>query len=103
EQDAPPAAGAPRPALRRLADRMGIVHEYLDQTGTERRETRDETRVALLRAMGLDAGTEEAAAESLARLEREEARRLLEPTRVVRASDLGHERVRLRLPAEITG
>jgi 4-alpha-glucanotransferase len=97
------SAGAARPVLRRLADRMGIVHEYLDQSGTECRETSDETRVALLRAMGLDASTEEAAQDALARLEREEARRLLEPTRVVRTSALADERVRLRLPAEASG
>ncbi|HEU4628320.1 MAG TPA: 4-alpha-glucanotransferase [Gemmatimonadaceae bacterium] len=92
-----------RPALRRLAEWMGIVPEYVDQSGTERRETSDETRVALLRVMGFDAATEEKAAAVLERLEREEAARLLAPTRVVRASALADERVRLRLPAEARG
>lgn len=92
-----------RPALRRLADRMGIVPEYVDQSGSERRQTSDETRVALLRAMGYDAATEERAAAALARLEREEAGRLLEPARVVRASALDGERVRLRIPPAAGG
>ena len=96
--------GAPaRSALHQLADRVGIVAEYVDQTGRERRQTSDETRAALLRAMGLSADTEEEARQSLERLEREERARLLAPTRVVRASDCGDERVRLRLPEGATG
>jgi 4-alpha-glucanotransferase len=87
-----------RPALRRLADRMGIVPGYVDQSGSERRETSDETRVALLRAMGYDAATEERAEAALARLERDDAGRLLGPARVVRVSALPDERVRLRIP-----
>ncbi len=96
-------AASERPALRRLAERVGILPGYVDQTGTERRVTGDETRVALLRAMGLVADSEEQALESLERLEREESRRLLEPTRVVRADLLADERVRLALPAGARG
>ncbi|HEX5580304.1 MAG TPA: 4-alpha-glucanotransferase [Gemmatimonadaceae bacterium] len=92
-----------RPGLRRLADRLGIVPEYVDQSGTERRETSDETRMALLRAMGFPASTEDEAWEALARLERDEARRLVEPTRVVRADQLADERARLCIPIEATG
>ena len=38
-------------ALRTLADRLGILSEYVDQTGRETRVTSDETRVAILAAM----------------------------------------------------
>ncbi|HEY0970460.1 MAG TPA: 4-alpha-glucanotransferase [Gemmatimonadales bacterium] len=102
-RDAPTGVGVERPVLRRLADRVGILPEYVDQTGTELRVTSDGTRVALLHAMSLAADTEEQARESLERLEQEEGRRLLEPTRVVRADGLADERVRLRIPAEATG
>ena len=50
-----------RSALERLADAVGIVPTYLDQTGTEWRETTAESRVALLAAMGIDASSEVAA------------------------------------------
>ena len=90
-------------ALRRLADRLGIVREYVDQTGTERRETSDATRAAILAAMGYAAGSEEEARQSLERLEREERARLLDPTRVVRGDECADAPVRLRLPEEASG
>ena len=74
-------------ALHRLADRYGIVPGYLDQTGREVRETSDETRVALLAAMGVDASTEDAAARALETLERQRAVELLPPVRVVAEGD----------------
>ena len=78
--------GAPRPksarALRALADRVGILAEYVDQTGRERRATSDGTRVALLAAMGFDASSEAAATETLSALRERETERLLPSTRV---------------------
>ena len=56
-------------ALRTLADRLGILPEYVDQTGRETRVTTDETRIAILAAMGVDASTEERAASALDLLE----------------------------------
>jgi 4-alpha-glucanotransferase len=52
--------------LRQLAALAGIVPEYLDQTGKQRRQTSDATRIALLATMGVDASTPRRAAESLA-------------------------------------
>lgn len=75
------------PALRALADRVGIIPEYRDQTGREMRTTSDETRVALLAAMGIDGSTEERAQQALDRIADEERAELLEPVRVVPLRD----------------
>jgi 4-alpha-glucanotransferase len=69
-------------ALRRLADRVGILPEYVDQSGRETHVTSDETRVALLAALGIDASSDEAAREALAELEQRDAARLVPPVRV---------------------
>ena len=76
------SAGRGSSALRALADRVGIIDEYVDQTGKERRVTSDRTRRALLTAMGFEVATERAAAESLDNLREREGRRLLPPVRV---------------------
>src|SRR6478672_4392991 len=70
-------------ALRTLADRLGILPEYIDQTGREARVTSDETRVAILAAMGFDAATESRAASALELLEARELSRALRPVRVI--------------------
>jgi 4-alpha-glucanotransferase len=72
-----------RPVLRSLGDELGIIPGYQDQTGTEWRETSDETRVLLLAAMGIDASTEEAAAAALEQLRRERQARPIDLARVV--------------------
>src|SRR5688572_12831382 len=71
-----------RSALRALADRVGIITEYIDQTGKERRVTSDRTRVALLAAMGYGASNETEARETLSTLRERESGQLLPPVRV---------------------
>jgi 4-alpha-glucanotransferase len=92
--------------LRLLADRVGIASSYVDQTGEQTRITSDETRAAILRAMGIDASTSRAAGEALERMEDREWSRVLAPVRVVRRSDPDAARIEIRagasaaLPAE---
>jgi 4-alpha-glucanotransferase len=70
-------------ALRTIADRLGILPEYVDQTGRETRVTTDETRIAILAAMGLDASTEERATAALDLLDAQAFSRTLDPVRVI--------------------
>jgi 4-alpha-glucanotransferase len=87
-----------RPALRELADRLGIRSSYVDQTGESLRLTSDATRERLLAAMGYDASTEESAAKLLRALRRAERQRWIEPVRVVRQLSRSLPRVRVRVP-----
>ena len=92
------SVSADRPALRRLAARLGIAESYLDQTGDEQRVTTDATRERLLAAMGIDASTEEGARRALTRLRRKAQRQWLAPVRVVRETSRHLRRVRVRVP-----
>lgn len=87
-----------RPHLHALAERMGIVEQYVDQSGRECRLTSDETRVLLLGALGLEAHDEDAARTTLERLDREEAAQLMPPARVVVAGTDAGRAITLRLP-----
>jgi 4-alpha-glucanotransferase len=73
----------PDSALRTLADRLGILPEYVDQTGREVRATSDDTRIAILSAMGFDASSDERAAAAIALLDARERARTLPPVRVL--------------------
>ena len=73
--------------MERLADTVGIVPKYLDQTGKEWREATAESRVALLAAMGIDASTDEAAESALRAIRAEERRELIPPVRVIQRDD----------------
>lgn len=84
--------------LARLAEAVGILPSYVDQTGTETRVTSDRTRVAILGAMGIDASTPDRAREAMEALEASESSRLLAPVRVVRAGDPDASRVVVRGP-----
>jgi len=90
---------APR-ALRSLAERAGILAEYLDIRG-QRRDTRDETRVALLAAMGIEASSEAAAARALAELDESVARRPLDAVGVRQVDD--RRPLRVRVPPSLAG
>jgi 4-alpha-glucanotransferase len=86
-----------RPALHALADEMGIIPGYQDQTGKEWRETSDETRVLLLAAMGIDASTEAAAEAALDELRRKRREQPLDPARVVEVETEDAEQVVVHL------
>ena len=72
----------PRSPVERLAERVGIVGEYVDMTGTEVRKTSPETRLAILRSMGLDGSSDRSARAALRELRRQERERLIAPVRV---------------------
>jgi 4-alpha-glucanotransferase len=74
---------AARPELRALAERLGIAAGYRDAFGRER-ETSDATRERLVRALGYEAGDEEAARREREALERGDAEQLVEPVLVWR-------------------
>ena len=90
--------------LRRLAEYVGIMPEYFAQTG-ERNFTSDDTRRALLTALGFDASTDDAARLELERLAEDEAQELIAPVRVVRRTSTNAGAVDVRLPpsADHTG
>jgi 4-alpha-glucanotransferase len=75
-----------RPALARLARRLGILPRYVDTSGTTR-VTSDRTAVALAAALGHDATTEASAARAVATLAAEEAATAIAGTRVATAGE----------------
>jgi 4-alpha-glucanotransferase len=73
--------------LRALADRAGILPDYIDQEG-HRRPASDETRVALLATMGFDASSGDAARRALATLDAVERDAAFPSVLVARRGDL---------------
>ncbi|MBW3629457.1 MAG: 4-alpha-glucanotransferase [Gemmatimonadetes bacterium] len=86
--------------LHLLADLVGIVTRYVDQTGEETRVTTDQTRVAILATLGIDASTADAAREALERIESREWERVLPPVRVVRQGDRAASEIQLHGPED---
>jgi 4-alpha-glucanotransferase len=87
--------------LEQLAEAVGIVPKYLDQTGTEWRTTSEESRAALLAAMGIDASSEHAASAALRAMRTAEKGEMIAPVEVIeRADDTAtrHLSARLALP-----
>ena len=79
---------APRPELRALADRLGILASYRDTSGCER-ETTDATRERLLLALGHEAFDEASARRVREDLARAGDERVVEPVLVYREWEHG--------------
>ena len=91
--------GRPPPsALHELAAVVGIIDAYVDQAH-ETRATSDDTRRALLAAMGIDASTDDAARDALAGLRDAANRELIAPARVVTLRDPSRRLLTVRAPA----
>ena len=84
--------------LHRLADRLGILPQYLDQSGTDVRHTSDATRVAILRAMGFEGGTPDAARAAWHDLDEAEHGALFPPVRVCPRGSADARRIEIRVP-----
>jgi 4-alpha-glucanotransferase len=87
-----------RPALARLAARLGILPRYVDTSGTVR-VTSDRTTEALIRALGHDAATEAAAAKAVRALAARDAEQPLAPTRV--SSPANARRLPIAIPPSL--
>ncbi|HEY2852994.1 MAG TPA: 4-alpha-glucanotransferase [Gemmatimonadaceae bacterium] len=74
-------------ASERLAETVGIIPKYLDQTGTEWRKCAPESRAAILSAMGLDVSTESSAERALRALRQVERAELIAPVHIVQRDD----------------
>ena len=88
-----------RPHLTALADHFGVLPGFNDISG-EWNHTGDSTRLALLAAMGIDASTENAAAEALANEARAASAMLLPPARVIVADANHSPSVQLTAPGD---
>src|SRR3954468_1541505 len=85
-------------ALHQLAEDLGIVPEYYDQTVREKRITSDETRCDLLATMGIDTSSEESIVAELARIRAMERRRLVAPVRVLEVADPAARSIAIQSP-----
>jgi 4-alpha-glucanotransferase len=83
--------------LRELSGRLGIISEYVNQTGRVVRAS-DHTHQALLSILGFDTPGEAAARGWLDELDHEERETILAPVRVVARDDRTADRVRVQLP-----
>jgi 4-alpha-glucanotransferase len=74
-----------RPFLHLLAQRHGILPSYIDQQG-QRHDTPDESYVALLAALGVDAATERAAQRRIAEEDHHRSLEIIAPVQVTQAA-----------------
>jgi 4-alpha-glucanotransferase len=91
-----------RPALHALAERQGVLSSYVDIGGVTC-PTNDESRVAILAAMGIDASSEAAAMQALKEAERRSNGRAIDPVIVQRVRRHRPLRLRYRLPPRERG
>jgi 4-alpha-glucanotransferase len=91
-----------RPALHALAERQGILSSYVDTSGITR-PTSDESRVAILAAMDIDASSEAAAMQALHEAERRSKERAIDPVIVQRVRRHRPSRLRYRPPPQERG
>ncbi|HEX3868460.1 MAG TPA: hypothetical protein VHV78_16970, partial [Gemmatimonadaceae bacterium] len=87
--------------LRELAAQVGIVPEYHDLAGAAR-VTSDATRRSFLAALGIEASTDTAARDALARARNEQREEMIPPVRVVRAVDPTSRILPVRSPLRAT-
>jgi glycogen operon protein len=88
--------------LRLLAERYGIASAYRGYHGTQNTTT-DDTRVVLLRAMGVDAASGESARAALVELDAEAHRPGVEPVRVLPRESDALRYVDVRVPNDVSG
>src|SRR5262245_39195513 len=81
-----PTLSPPITPLRALAERLGILSSYVDNAQAVR-ETSDETRRALLAALGYFVADDGQAVRALAELDEQAARQVIAPGRVARIGD----------------
>ena len=88
----------------RLAEAVGIISTYLDQTGTEWRQCTPESRAAIFAAMGIEASTEAGAEAALRVMRQAERAELIAPVLVVgRDDDTATRHVEARLASPPNG
>src|SRR3954447_23320146 len=84
--------------LHELAARVGIVPEYFDLEGNLQRAS-DETRRAVLAAMGIDASSDELAQDALDQMLTQERDELIPPVRVVAQSSPERHAFHVHIPS----
>ena len=84
--DKTPSASPPSPALTNLAQACGVAVEYFSWNGVNRQASVEAIRAAL-RAMGIDASSDEACDASLAALDDQPWQRLVPPVTVLREGE----------------
>jgi 4-alpha-glucanotransferase len=89
-------------ALHELAAHVGILPAYLDIEGRVQVAS-DDSRRAILSALGFDVSSSAAEQEALDGILREDDEELVPPVRVVRQSSSAASAVEVRLPARATG
>lgn len=89
--------------LRALADRLNIHAEYVDHTGASTRFASDEVTQAVVALLGYDGSSEDAAADSIRRLDEEQRAMILDPVVVLNENDVAGATISVQPPQCIEG